>query len=238
MRTFPVCRSLAYALAFCGGGLVSGTEFMDRLRFWLQAVPGEQCVRAGAGAYADAILPSTWLARAGALRAAICGALKEGEGCSYVQTTRPTWWRPPTSARTTPSFRPRPSTLAVCACYGTSVLVCVYGCVPAWLTGAVAWVWPAYTAALRVCDSIEEQNPGITCFPYTIFYVYFEQYLNIIAVMVGVLALAAGTDTTAPDAPCAVTRCISHSLPHKHTYNQTRSLSPSLVVTDGLRLCL
>jgi hypothetical protein len=48
-------------------------------------------------------------------------------------------------------------------------------------------------AALRVCDQVMKENPGISCFPYTIFYVYFEQYLNIIAVMVLVLALAAGT---------------------------------------------
>ena len=40
-----------------------GTEFMDKLRLWLQAIPGDQCIRAGAGAYADALLPSTMPAR-------------------------------------------------------------------------------------------------------------------------------------------------------------------------------
>ena len=37
---------------------IVGTEFMDKLKFWLEAIPGSNCVRAGAGAYADAILPS------------------------------------------------------------------------------------------------------------------------------------------------------------------------------------
>jgi hypothetical protein len=32
---------------------------MDKLKVWLQAIPSEDCVRAGAGAYADALLPST-----------------------------------------------------------------------------------------------------------------------------------------------------------------------------------
>ena len=66
----------------------------------------------------------------------------------------------------------------------------------------------AYTSALRVCEQIEEQNKGITCFPYTIFYVYFEMYLNIIAVMVLVLGLASRTcsrpvwPAPAPSAGC------------------------------------
>ena len=65
------------------------------------------------------------------------------------------------------------------------------------LTVPFAGMWgqraAAYVAALRVCDQVMEKNPGVSCFPYTIFYVYFEQYLNIIAVMVIVLALAAST---------------------------------------------
>jgi len=53
----------------------------------------------------------------------------------------------------------------------------------------------AYESALRTCDQIMENNPGIDCFPYTVFYIYFEQYLNIIGVMVLVLSLAGRTWT-------------------------------------------
>jgi len=51
----------------------------------------------------------------------------------------------------------------------------------------------AYESALRTCDQIMENNPGIDCFPYTVFYIYFEQYLNIVGVMILVLSLAGCT---------------------------------------------
>jgi hypothetical protein len=41
------------------GRVHAGPAFMDKLKVWLQAIPSEECVRAGAGAYADALLPST-----------------------------------------------------------------------------------------------------------------------------------------------------------------------------------
>ena len=79
----------------------------------------------------------------------------------------------------------------------------------------------AYTSALRVCEQIEEQNKGITCFPYTIFYVYFEMYLNIIAVMVLVLGLASRTCSL--PAPVARARALGRLL----TYLVPLSLPPA-----------
>jgi len=49
-----------------------------------------------------------------------------------------------------------------------------------------------YDAALGICDSIEVEYPGVGCFPYSIFYVFFEQYRNIIPVSIGLVFIAAG----------------------------------------------
>eukprot|EP00158_Paraphelidium_tribonemae_P009406 Partr_v1_DN28857_c1_g1_i3_m33975 putative Niemann-Pick disease type C1 len=37
----------------------------------------------------------------------------------------------------------------------------------------------AYKAALRIADEIKKHNPGMEIFPYSIFYVFFEQYLTL-----------------------------------------------------------
>ena len=109
-----------------------GTEFMDRLGFWLEAVPGSSCVRAGAGAYADALLPSTCpcalpckkIPRAALARGG--GGLTLSSALATVvaplffffpgrarQITSPTPSRRHTSARTTPLSRRKPSTSTV-----------------------------------------------------------------------------------------------------------------------------
>ena len=49
----------------------------------------------------------------------------------------------------------------------------------------------AYVQALRICDEVMLNNPSVQCFPYTIFYIYFEQYLNIIDIMAILLIMAA-----------------------------------------------
>jgi len=48
----------------------------------------------------------------------------------------------------------------------------------------------AYEQALRICDDIEGRHPTAQCFPYTIFYVYFEQYQNIIQISVFLVIIA------------------------------------------------
>jgi len=37
------------------GSRVTGAAFLEHIEGWLNATPGEQCVRAGAGAYANAL---------------------------------------------------------------------------------------------------------------------------------------------------------------------------------------
>jgi len=49
----------------------------------------------------------------------------------------------------------------------------------------------AYKNAIRICDRIEQEYDDVQCFPYSIIYVYFEQYLTIVSVSIFVILLAA-----------------------------------------------
>lgn len=46
----------------------------------------------------------------------------------------------------------------------------------------------AYRAARRIADDISSRNPGTSIFPYSKFYVFFDQYLSIVPLSVSLLA--------------------------------------------------
>lgn len=48
----------------------------------------------------------------------------------------------------------------------------------------------AYRSARRIADSITAANPGVSIFPYSKFYVFFDQYLSIVRLSVTLLAAA------------------------------------------------
>ena len=48
----------------------------------------------------------------------------------------------------------------------------------------------ALSQARRIASEIEVKNPGLTVFPYSVFYIFFEQYLNLISLTIQLLTLA------------------------------------------------
>ncbi|CAG8482510.1 2350_t:CDS:2 [Acaulospora colombiana] len=48
----------------------------------------------------------------------------------------------------------------------------------------------AYHSARRISDLIQEKNPGVEVFPYSVFYIFFDQYEHIIRLAAEILLLA------------------------------------------------
>ena len=126
-----VCYTESQYDAFTLGPV--GSDFMQKIGYWLESIPGTTCVRSGKAAYGTALLPDYEQVNINA---------------SHYRT------------------------------YHTVIQT-------------QAEYINAYVQALRICDSIMDEYPELECFPYTIFYVYFEQYLTIVQIMAIVLSMAA-----------------------------------------------
>jgi len=50
----------------------------------------------------------------------------------------------------------------------------------------------AYASARRITSDIEQRNPGISVFPYSKFYIFFDQYSSIVSLTMALLASAIG----------------------------------------------